>query len=163
MTVIVGIALNLASWALLGFGNIAAYLHDSSVDASFAWHTGYSVAAMAAHLGAGHDVASALTVLASGALAVAVLFLGLSRRRERQALTLTVTLMLVASPLVWSHYFVLLLVPMALERPRMTFIWGLPILMWVCPPSFHVDVWQEGLAWAVCGTMVVALTARARA
>ena len=48
---------------------------------------------------------------------------------------LAVALMLVASPLVWSHYFVLLLVPLALARPRLDAVWFAAVAMWICPPS----------------------------
>ena len=34
------------------------------------------------------------------------------------------------SPIVWRHYFALLLVPVAIARPRLGVIWFVPILMW---------------------------------
>ena len=56
------------------------------------------------------------------------------RRDARQALGLTIVLMLVASPLLWAHYFSLLLIPLALRRPRLSVVWALPLLMWLMPP-----------------------------
>jgi hypothetical protein len=38
---------------------------------------------------------------------------------------------LLLSPIVWLHYFVLLLVPLALARPRLTAAWViLPLPLW---------------------------------
>jgi hypothetical protein len=69
--------------------------------------------------------------------------------------------MLVASPLVWSHYFALVLVPIAIYRPRLGWLWALPVLMWACPPSTGVRGWQEGLAWGVVACCFVACLGRA--
>jgi hypothetical protein len=57
--------------------------------------------------------------------------------------------------LVWSHYFVLLLVPLALARPTFAWVWLLPLGMWVCPPSYTATGPEVGVAWmitAVCLT-----------
>ena len=40
---------------------------------------------------------------------------------------------LALSPIVWLHYLVVLLVPMAIARPRFTPLWLLPILLWTSP------------------------------
>jgi alpha-1,2-mannosyltransferase len=157
-----GLLINLASWSLVGFGKIGVYLHDSGLDTSHSWRAGYSVAAALGHLGFGRGFADVITILVCAALAAAIVYVAFVKRRERQALTLTVILMLAASPLVWVHYFALLLIPMALERPRMCWLWVLPVLMWVCPPSWHVHIWQEALAWLLAGTIFVALSRTAR-
>jgi hypothetical protein len=158
-----GLAINLVSWAVVGFGNIGVYLHDARIDSLDSWRDGYSVAAALGHLGASHSFGSVLTIVECVALAAALLYFAFFKRRERLALVLAITLMLAASPLVWSHYFALLLIPMALERPRVGWLWALPLLMWVCPASLHVHGWQEGVAWLVTGTMLVCVIRTARA
>ena len=65
-----------------------------------------------------------------------------------RALTLTVALALVSSPLLWSHYLALLLVPLALLRPRLHWVWLLPVLMWVSPLGMTVHTWQVLVSWA---------------
>ena len=40
--------------------------------------------------------------------------------------TLTLAAALCASPIVWVHYFLLLLVPLALIRPRLSLLWFVP-------------------------------------
>ena len=68
--------------------------------------------------------------------------------------------MLLASPLLWSHYFSLLLVPVALRRPRLSLVWALPLLMWPMPPRQPVFGWEELLAWGVTAAMLALLPAR---
>ena len=157
-----GLLINVVSWSVVGFGKIGVYLRDSGYDTRHAWRAGYSVAAALGHLGFGHSVGDVMTVVACAALAVTIVYVAAVKHRERQALTLTVILVLVASPLVWSHYFAFLLIPMALERPRMNWLWALPLLMWDCPPSFHVHALQEAAAWVVAVTMLVAVVRAAR-
>ena len=45
------------------------------------------------------------------------------REQDRRSLTLILAASLVLSPVVWSNYFVLLLVPVALARPRLSALW----------------------------------------
>lgn len=151
------IAFNLAAWSLVGFNQIPAYLHAASLDTHYAWRANYSIAAAVGRLGGSYLLAVAVTVLISGALAVAVLRAGLIKRREREALTLTVAVMLAASPIVWNHYFMLLLVPLAICSPQLGRLWMLPVLMWVCPAAGHTHAWQQAVAWAVAGLILAAL------
>jgi hypothetical protein len=52
--------------------------------------------------------------------------------RDRDVATLTIVLAaaLAASPIVWVHYFLLLLVPLALTRPRLSLLWFVPFLFY---------------------------------
>jgi hypothetical protein len=157
-----GLLINLVSWSLVGFGKIGVYLRDSGLDTRHAWRGGYSIAAAVGHLGFDRSFADVVTVAICVALVVAIVYVAVVQHREREALTLTIVLILAASPLVWAHYFALLLIPMALERPQMNWLWVLPVLMWVCPPSLHVQGWQQGVAWLLAGTMLVSVVRTAR-
>lgn len=152
-----GIVLNVAAWSVLGFGDIGSYLHAVSVDAGFNWRLGFGVPAVLGHLGAGRTAGLALMMILSAGLLAAVLYSGLVRANEVQALMLTVALAIVSSPLLWSHYFALLLVPVALRRPRLDWIWALPVLLWVAPPDASLHLWQEAVFWIVAGLIFVAL------
>jgi hypothetical protein len=48
------------------------------------------------------------------------------RDRDVVVLTLVLAAALAASPIVWIHYFLLLLVPLALTRPRLSLLWVVP-------------------------------------
>ncbi len=157
--VIGGVVYNLLAWWIVGFGQVHTYLRLSGEVTDALWRGGYSMLAVAHHLGFGRSAGEALLLVASAGVGVGVLYYGWFRRSDREALTLAVVLMLVASPLVWSHYFALLLVPIALARPRLSLLWAVPVLMWPMPPTFAVVGWQVALAWfltivCVCSALV---------
>jgi hypothetical protein len=54
------------------------------------------------------------------------------RGAEVAGLALALAASLLASPIVQLHYFALLIVPLALVRPRLSPVWALPVAMWVC-------------------------------
>jgi hypothetical protein len=158
-------AINLVAWWIVGFNQIHAYLVLSGRVTDALWRGGYSMLAVAHHLGLGRGAGEALLLVVSAGVAAALVYNGAIKRDERAALTLAIVLMLVASPLVWSHYFSLLLVPIAISRPRMSRMWLAPLLMWPCPPSFAVAGWHQVLAWtvAVCCVVVCLRTTSGRA
>jgi hypothetical protein len=49
---------------------------------------------------------------------------------------------LVATPIAWEHYLVLLLVPIALASPRLSALWLAPIAMQL----LSLPAWSEGRA-----------------
>ena len=156
-----GLVLNLLAWAIVGFDQIHVYLRLSGQVTDALWRGGYSVLAVAHHLGIGRGAGEALLLTGSLLLVAGLVYVGFIQSREREAMILTVALMLFASPLVWSHYFVLLLVPLALARPRWDPIWYLPCTMWICPPSFTANGREVALAWLVSGyCFVTALRGR---
>ena len=57
------------------------------------------------------------------------------RGDERTAFILAVAASLVLTPIVWLHYFALLLVVVALAQPRLGFLWFVPLLMVLTPGS----------------------------
>jgi alpha-1,2-mannosyltransferase len=156
-----GVVFNLIAWSVVGFNEIHTYLRVSGKVTDALWRSGYSMLAVAHHLGFGRGAADVLLLVVAAAVSLAVIYVGFFRRQEREAMVLAILLMLVASPLVWSHYFVLLIVPLALMRPRFAAVWAAPILIWVCPPKTGVAGWQEALVWIVACACLVGLS-RAR-
>ncbi len=154
-----GVAINLLAWGLVGFNEVHVYLQLSSEVTRALWRGGYSMMAVAHHLGFGRTAGEALLLATSMAAAGALLYLGLVKRRERDALVMAVLLMLLASPLLWSHYFSLLLVPMAFARPRLSLLWVIGLLMWPMPPRQPVYGWEELLAWGLTA-LCIAVTLR---
>lgn len=146
-----GLVFNLLAWALVGFNRIPTYIHLEGEDARALWRGGYSLLALAHHVGLSRNGGYLMLVLVGVALALALVHRGLRRGDDRQTLVLAVGLMLLASPLVWIHYFVLLAVPLAIQRPRFSALWLLPTLMWLLPPATSVSAWQFALAWVIVG------------
>ena len=86
----------------------------------------YNVVGLIVQSGTG-SVATATAV----ASAVGLLVLALAYRRASLPLALAASLLL--SPIVWLHYFVLLVVPLALSRPRLSAAWALPLRLLPLP------------------------------
>ena len=75
---------------------------------------------------------------------------------HRRSLTLAIAAALVLSPIVWRHFFVLLIVPLALARPRLSLLWLLPIGMWVGDGTFNGETWQTAVVLAIAAVTLVA-------
>jgi hypothetical protein len=66
-------------------------------------------------------------------------------------LSMIVVVSLVASPIVWLHYFVLLVVPIALTRKTLSWPWFLPLALVLCPGYGNGDQAETALALLVLG------------
>jgi hypothetical protein len=83
-------------------------------------------------------------------VAVAIALVGvvlIARARDDKAgFAAAIAVSLLATPLLWLHYLVLLLIPLALYRPRLSWPWLLPLALWVTPePEPHASIWRIGL------------------
>jgi hypothetical protein len=67
-----------------------------------------------------------------------------------------ITISLLATPIVWRHYFVLFLVPLAISRPRLSAAWAIPLVLFVCPVTGPV-LWQLLLTLGSIGLLVFVL------
>jgi hypothetical protein len=142
-----GLIMNLAAWGIVGFDQIRGYVQLSSSVTHALQRTGYGAISVAEHAGLGGSAGLILELGATGALLV-LLLVAARHRRDLLALTATILLMLVAWPLVWSHYFALLLVPVAVAYPRLNRAWLLPLLLWGCAVRSAVT-WQIVVTWTV--------------
>lgn len=159
---VIGIVLNVVSWTVLGWHELGAWLHLLSLQGSLRDSTGYSLIALAKHLGLAHQVGVVLMVGFGCGLAVTA-GISLRARRELRAFGATVLLTIVISPQIDAHYFALLLVPLALRRPRLSWLWLAPVVLWACPAT-SAGLWQIVLWWALLGLLArELLTARCAA
>jgi hypothetical protein len=126
--VIVAGSLVLASWAVIGFAGVVEYegLLRRLSDAMDEW--GYSVYALALDLGAGNTLAKGLWLAVALALVVAS-FLVARRGDLRRGFVLGIAAVIACSPIVWLHYFALLLVAVAVAQPTLGVAWLAPFLM----------------------------------
>jgi Glycosyltransferase family 87/Dolichyl-phosphate-mannose-protein mannosyltransferase len=147
----------LLPWAVLGFAGLGAYpglLHRLSSDEA---SSSYSVIALAVRAHLPETVGVVLSLVIALGLLAAAASVARTRGREGDALTLTlcVAAALAASPIVWIHYFVLLLVPLALTQPRFSLLWLVPFAYY--PLGEHT--WPAGdagkLALALVTTCVI--------
>jgi hypothetical protein len=125
------ITLALVSWAAIGFAGIGDYpgvLRRLANDEST---SSYSVVALGVRAHLPLLAARIIAVVVTLALLAAAAWVARDERRtprDRDVATLTIALAaaLAASPIVWVHYFFLLLVPLVLIRPRLSLLWFVP-------------------------------------
>jgi hypothetical protein len=103
-----------------------------------------------------------LTILLVLVAALAAVAIFATAPDERRAFALGVTASLIATPILWLHYLVLLLVPIALYRPRLSWLWAVPLALWVTPqPHSLGSVWKIALVLAtILGVQTLALVRR---
>lgn len=148
-----GVVLLLGGWAVIDFAGLRSYPTLVHVLGQVEGPVSYSTTAL---LGVSGTTATAFTVALSLAAVVAVWFAARGADGERRAFAVAVLVALVASPLIWLHYFLLLFVPIALYRPRLSGLWFVPLLLWATPTTHSGGTkWQIALALGIVA--VVAL------
>jgi hypothetical protein len=138
-----------APWAVIGFTGLTKYPHLLNMLSHIERSQSYSVAALAS-LELPWRLAEPLGLAFGFAILAAAWMAG--RRDERVSFALSIAAALALSPIVWMHYFVLLLVVVALFKPRFSSAWALPLLLWASPAVWNGAAWQTGLALAVVAT-----------
>ena len=142
-----GIVLLLGSWAAIGFAGLRSYPTLLHVLERIEAPASYSIVAL---VGVGGGVETAVTAVLGVALAVAVVLAARSTDGDRRAFAAAVLAALVATPLLWLHYLLLLYVPIALYRPRLAPLWFLPLLLWVTPEAH-----SQGITWRIAAALAV--------
>jgi hypothetical protein len=157
-SVAAAVLLTLIPWAAIGFAGLGGYAgllrHVSRDEAS----SSYSVVALAVRAHLPESVGFALSLVVALALIGAAVWVWRSGRatlrdREAAAFTLALAAALAASPIVWVHYFMLLLVPLALARPRLSLLWFVPFAYFPLGES----AWPAGDAGKLALATVVTL------
>ena len=135
----------LVPWIPLGGAGLTAYPHRLSELSSLEAKRGFSPAALLAHLGVGWTVAQAVGY----ALGVALLVLAYRRRSSQEtALALLCSASLLLTPILWPNYLLIMLVPLALLRPRFGVVWLLPIVL-IGQPVIDPPVWEIAVFLAI--------------
>ena len=159
LAVVLGAAVTLLAWAVIGFAGLGGYPDLLERLSDIQSERSYSIVGMAATLGLGEGVGRALTLAVGlGLLVACVLFA--RRSDDARSFTCAIAATLVLSPIVWLHYLVVLLVPMAIFRPRFSALWLLPILLWISPRPGYADGYQTFMPAIVATILLVALLAR---
>ena len=145
---VVGGGMLVASWAALGFAGFLDYpellrkLEDTVGGDSY---TAYIVGL---DLGFPSGVSRAIWLGIGLGILCAVLVLA-RRGDERTAFIVAIAASLALTPIVWLHYFALLLVVVALAQPRLGLIWFVPLAMILTPGSGQPTPFQTSWTLAV--------------
>lgn len=117
----------LGCWAAIGFAGLGDYPHLLSLLSTVESHVAYSPYAMAVSLGAPRWLAASV----AGLLGLALIGAAYAQRRhEHRVFGWCLLAALVCSPVVWSHYYALLYLPIALRSRRLSALWLVPALLW---------------------------------
>jgi hypothetical protein len=148
----------LLSWAVIGFAGLVDYQKLLRELSELMDEWGYSVYALALDLDSGHVAARGLWIfVAVGVLASSVVVA--RRGDERRGFMLAIAATIACSPIVWLHYFALLLVVVALAEPRLGPVWFVPVLMYVSEELQNGTTFQTGATIAAAALTVAAALA----
>ena len=142
----VAAALVLGSWAVIGFSGFVDYPSllrrlDTAVG-----EDAYTAYVVGQDLGLPSPVARAVWLVLGLALLAAIAIV-VRRGDERSAMILAIAAALALTPIVWLHYFALLVVVVALAQRSLSALWFVPLAMVVTPGSGHPAPWQT--AWTL--------------
>ena len=149
-------ALALGSWAVIGFDGIADYPDLLRRLSDLEAVNSYSAYAILVTTGLPSTLAHAVVAAAAAVL----LALGWQAARDgvdgdRRALTFALAAGFVLTPILWLHYLVLLVVPIALARPRLSGLWFVPLAMTVFELLDLYRGWPRGDGWALLSVAAV--------
>jgi glycosyl transferase family 87 len=138
------VALVAGCWAVIGFAGASGYLSRLGGTVGTDQFRAFSVVALAHLCGLGAGGAHVAGVVVGIAAVATIVVVG--RRRsalaDRNAFIAAVGASLLASPVVWGHYFLLVYAAFALTIRRFGIEWLAPLAFWVVPQ-------QENLGSAV--------------
>jgi alpha-1,2-mannosyltransferase len=141
----------LLSWALIGFAGLTSYPRLLDELSRLEQWKSYSAVAFGLVLGLTPGEARTLALAACAVALVGVVLV--ARRRspdaDRQAFVLALTAAFLFSPIVWTHYLALLVVPIAITRRTLTPLWFVPLAMWATPGQSNGHAWQVVLGLSV--------------
>ena len=123
------VAVVAAPW-VMGFPGARQYPELLSLLTRIESRHAYTPRAWALSLGASAHVAEAIAILAGGAVLGAALLIRRGERADQRTLALTLFAALLLSPIVWAHYLVVLLPPVAIVYRRMSAAWLVPWGLW---------------------------------
>jgi alpha-1,2-mannosyltransferase len=146
---VIGVAL---SWALIGFAGLGSYPRLLDELSRLEQWKSYSAVAFGLVLGLSAGEARALALGACAIVLVAIVLLRLrkgSADADRQAFVLAIGAAFLFSPIIWTHYLALLVVPIAITRTTLTPLWFVPLAMWATPGQSDGHAWQVVLGLSV--------------
>ena len=132
------------AWVPLRFAGFGRFFGLNDEVAAIESGRSYSIGGVIEAAGWGRTAGLAVALGLGAALLVACLIVG-RRGDEAGSLALALAAALVLTPVVWQHYLVVLVVPLAAAKPRMSAVWLLPVALWLAPTNGNGAWWQTPL------------------
>jgi hypothetical protein len=154
LALVSAVGLLLTSWATIGFDGLTGYVKLLAADAHAFAIRSHSVAALVMRLGASSYLDTALTIVF--AIAIALLVLRMAQDHDHGAFVASIVIGLLLSPILWTHYLVLLFVPLAIRRRRLDAVWLLLAGFWFSPKEPPATGLQVALVLVLAAVIAVA-------
>ena len=148
------------SWALIGFAGLASYPRLLDQLSRLEEWKSYSAVAFGLVLGLSTGEARAVAIIAGTAALIGVLLVGRLRTEDadadRRAFILAIAAAFLFSPIVWTHYLALLVVPIAITKRTLAPLWFAPLAMWATTGQSDGHAWRVVLGLAVWSFVLAA-------
>jgi hypothetical protein len=141
----------LVPWGAVGFVGFSGYPHMLQALTRHERADSYSLATVAARLTSSWLAGQGIAYLA----VVALLIVAWRTSRPEHAFIAAVAATLAFTPIVWAHYFLLLLVALAVARPKFGVFWLLPLVFWISAPSHNPQLWRPVVVVLVAAAVAV--------
>jgi alpha-1,2-mannosyltransferase len=154
-------AVVLGTWPAIGLQTLRSYPALLSTLTRVEGRSGLSAYALLTRAGLPSAAAQAAGLAIAAALAALAFRVRRSPDGDAAAFAIALAACLAVSPIVWLHYYVLLIVPVAILSPRLSWAWALPLASWTfAEPVQPAATWKLVLAQlAIAGVVVLAVRA----
>jgi hypothetical protein len=142
----------LVAWLVVGLSTLRGYPALLSALTKVEGSFGFSTYALTIRLGLAPAAARMAIIVVLCALFGAALRLAQSRGGDAQVFAIAVVACLVTSPIVWLHYFALLIIPIAILSPTLSWAWFLPVATW-----FFANPNRPAATWKIIAGQLVIL------
>jgi len=157
---LVALAVTFGLWATIGFSGLVSYPDSLERLQGAQGDRGYTFQALVSDLGLAEGVGMALGLVVLAAVLTAVVVHG-RRGDDTRSFAWAMVATVVGSPVIWLHSFALLLAPVAVLKPRLTWVWFVPALLWfVSPGTGNGAPWQTAVTVLAAAAVVVGALAR---
>jgi alpha-1,2-mannosyltransferase len=147
LTAGIAAAICVLGWLPIHLSTIASYPSLLRALAGYEQTFSYSLTSLAVGLGVS---ATTATVFAVAAAAGLLGWAAAARKDDFLAFKLALAASFVLCPIIWGHYYVLLVVPLALSRPRLSALWLAAI--WIKPDTLQM---RDCTVWVACALLVL--------
>jgi hypothetical protein len=121
------------AWAAIGFDGLTIYPELLRRLTAVVDDIGLSLVALGDLAGLSAGASRALPFVVGIPLLAAVVVVARSEDGDRRAFSLALVASIALTPIVWLHYFTLLIAPLAIARPRFAWVWALMWVFWLIP------------------------------
>ena len=161
-TVLAGV-ITLGAWAAIGFEGLRVYPDLLRQLEDLVNEIGLSFVALGVRAGLSESVAELLPYLVGVPLLILVFALVSRKDGDRRAFCLAMVAAIAITPIVWLHYFTLLVAPLAVMRPRLAWPWAIMTAFWIVPAQGNEGhLWRIVVALGLGAAVAIASTLRAR-